>query len=243
MTQFKDRVVIVTGAGSGVGREIAIGFVNEAAKVAFVGRRRSKLEESATGLPKERVMILPCDVSIRHAVDEMVNAVLRHFGAVDILVNNAGINTSPRSIAEVAPEDWNQIIAINLNGVFNTIRAVLPGMREKKDGLIINISSIAGIRASELAGAAYAASKHGVMALNHTLNIEEKEFGIRACAICPGEIDTPILDQRPQPVSPEHRARILKPKDIAEAVFFVARYPSRVCIPELVIKPTTQIFQ
>jgi NADP-dependent 3-hydroxy acid dehydrogenase YdfG len=81
------------------------------------------------------------------------------------------------------------------------------------------------------------------MALNHTLNVEEKDFGIRACAICPGEIDTPILDQRPEPVGPEHRARILKPEDLAATVLFVAGFPKRVCFPEIVIKPTTQIFQ
>ncbi len=243
MNQFKERVVVVTGAGTGVGLAIAEGFVNEGANVAFVGRRLEKLEEAAVDLPQDRVMIYPCDVSDRMAVNEMMNQVIDRFGTVDILVNNAGINTSPRSVGEVDPGDWDQIVNINLNGVFNTIRAALPKMREQKDGLIINISSIAGIRGSKLSGAAYAASKHGVVALSQTLNEEEKDYNIRSCAICPGEIDTPILDQRPVPVSPEHRARILKTEDLAAAALFVAAYPARVTIPILVIKPTSQVFQ
>jgi len=243
MSRLKDQVVIVTGAGTGIGEATAAAFVNEGAKVVYVGRRKAKLEEAASNVPKEQVLIHACDVTDRDAVNDMVRETGNHFGPVDILVNNAGINTSPRTIADVRLPDWDQIIAVNLTGVFNTIRAVLPGMREKKGGLIVNISSIAGIRSSKLSGGAYAASKHGVVALNHTLNIEEKDYGIRACAICPGEIDTPILDQRPEPVSPEHRARILKPEDIAAAVLFVARYPSNVCVSEIVIKPTTQIFQ
>ena len=243
MSQFKDRVVVVTGAGTGVGLAIAEGFVNEGANVAFVGRRLEKLEEAAADFPQDRVMICSCDVSDRMAVNEMMNQVIDRFGTVDILVNNAGINTSPRSTGEVDPGDWDQIVDINLNGVFNTIRAALPKMREQKDGLIINISSIAGIRGSKLSGAAYAASKHGVVALSQTLNEEEKDNNIRSCAICPGEIDTPILDQRPVPVSPEHRARILKVEDLAAAALFVAAYPPRVTIPILVIKPTSQVFQ
>ena len=243
MNQFEDRSVVVTGAGTGVGLAIATGFVNEGAKVSFVGRRREKLEEAAANFPKDRVTIGPCDVSDRMAVNEMMAQVIDRFGAIDILVNNAGINTTPRSTGEVDPGDWDRIVDINLNGVFNTVRAVLPKMREQKDGLIINISSIAGLRGSKLAGAAYAASKHGVVALSQTLNEEEKDYNIRSCAICPGEIDTPILDQRPVPVSPEHRARILKVEDLAAAALFVAAYPARVTIPILVIKPTSQIFQ
>ena len=243
MSKFKDRVVVVTGAGTGVGLAISEAFVNEGAKVAFAGRRKEKLEAAAADMPQDRVMVCPCDVADREAVNDMIGRVTDRFGTVHILVNNAGINASPRSVGEVNPEDWDQIVNINLNGVFNTVRAVLPKMREQKDGLIINISSIAGVRGSKLAGAPYAASKHGVVALSQTLNEEEMDYNIRSCAICPGEIDTPILDQRPVPVSPEHRASILKTDDLAAAALFVASFPSRVTIPILIIKPTSQVFQ
>ena len=122
------------------------------------------------------------------------------------------------------------------------MQALLPGMRKLRGGVILNISSIAGLRASKLAGSAYSAAKHGLMALTHVINEEEREHGIRACAICPGEVETPILDLRPEPVSSEHRARMLQPEDVAAAALFVAGLPARACVPELVIKPTWQIF-
>lgn len=243
MQSFKDRVVVVTGAGAGVGHAVAERFVNQEAKVVFIGRTLATLEAASEGYPKDRVMLLACDVADRSAVNRMVPQVMERFGTLDILVNNAGINVRPRSVAEIDPTNWDRIIQINLTGVFNTIRAVLPVMREKKDGLIINISSIAGIRSGMVSGPAYCASKHGVMALSHTLNEEEKEYNIRSCAICPGEIDTDMLKQRVVQPTAEHRAKILKPEDIADAVLFVAGLPARVCIPELVIKPTLQVFK
>ena len=123
------------------------------------------------------------------------------------------------------------------------VRAVLPGMRAQRDGVVITVSSIAGLRASKLAGAAYSASKHGAVALTHSLNEEEVENGIRACAICPGEVETPLLEKRPEPVGAERRAAMLQPEELARTVLFVASLPPRACVPVLVIKPTAQIFQ
>lgn len=242
MGSLQDKVAIVTGAGTGIGRGIAEAFVAEGAKVALVGRRAEKLEEVAAGLPEGRTLCCVCDVSDRAAVNAMAGQVVSRFGAPDILVNNAGTNTNPRSVGDVSLEDWDRTIAVNLHGVFNCVRAVLPGMRDRKDGLIINISSIAGKRVSKLAGAAYCASKHGVVALTHSINDEESGNGVRSTAICPGEVETPILDLRVEPVSAEHRARILKPEDIAAAALFVAKLPPRACVPELLIKPAQQLY-
>jgi NAD(P)-dependent dehydrogenase (short-subunit alcohol dehydrogenase family) len=242
MGQFVDQVVMVTGAGTGIGRAIAEGFVREGARVVLVGRRLEKLAAVGAGLPAGQILVQSCDVGEREAVREMVEKVETSLGAVHILVNNAGTNTNPRSMAQVADEDWDLTLATNLTGTFNCARAVLPAMRRQGGGVIVNIASIAGLRASKLAGPAYSAAKHGVVALTHVINEEEREHGIRACALCPGEVETPILDLRPEPVPREHRARMLQPEDVAAATLFVAGLPARACIPELVIKPTWQIF-
>ena len=243
MYTFAEKVVVVTGAGTGIGQAVARGFVEAGARVVFIGRRAEKLAEAAAGLDLKRVMLCSCDVADRVAVDVLGAEVAAEWGTVDILVNNAGTNTNPRAVGEVDPDDWDRTIAINLTGVYNMIRTVLPGMREQKDGVVITVSSIAGLRASKLAGAAYSASKHGAVALTHSLNEEEIANGIRSCAICPGEVETPILEQRPEPVGAERRAAMLQPEELASAALFVASLPARACVPVLVIKPTTQIFQ
>ncbi len=242
MANFQDAAVVVTGAGTGIGRAIAAGFSDAGARVALVGRRLEKLEEAAVGLPTERAQCYPCDVADRAAVDKMAAQVAAQWGAPDIVVNNAGINTNPRAVGDVDPAAWDLTVAINLTGAFNVVRAFLPGLRQKEGGLIINVSSIAGLRAGKVAGAAYSASKHGVVALTHSLNEEEVEYGIRACAICPGEVETPILEKRPEPVSAARRAAMLQPEDLAAAALFVAALPPRACVPELIIKPTVQIY-
>jgi NADP-dependent 3-hydroxy acid dehydrogenase YdfG len=243
MTQFKDKVVIVTGAGTGIGRAIVKQFVHEGAKVALIGRRMNKLEEAVADLPQEQVLLASCDVADREAVNATVQQILDHFGTVDILVNNAGINSNPRSVADVDPNDWDSVLTVNLTGAFNMIRGVLPTLRQRQEGLIINVSSTAGLRAGKLSGAAYAASKHGMVALTHNLNEEEWEQGIRATAICPGEVNTPILDKRPTKVSDERRANMLQPEDVAASVLFVCGLPQRASVPVLVIKPLYQIFK
>jgi len=163
-------------------------------------------------------------------------------GAIEILVNNAGLNIKQRSLRELTPESWQLLLRANLDGAYYCLHAVLPRMLERREGLIINISSIAGKRASPLGGAAYAAAKFGLRALGLALAAEEKDSGIRVSTIYPGEVDTPILEQRPQPLVPEHRQQILQPEDVAAAVLFVATLPPRVSVPELVIKPTRQLY-
>ena len=243
MSAFVDKVVVVTGAGTGIGEAVAREFVDAGARVVFVGRRTEKLVVAAAGLDAERVMLRSCDVADREAVDALAAEVAAEWGTVDILVNNAGTNSNPRAVGDVDPQDWDRTIAINLTGVYNMVRAVLPGMRAQRDGVVITVSSIAGLRASKLAGAAYSASKHGAVALTHSLNEEEVENGIRACAICPGEVETPLLEKRPEPVGAERRAAMLQPEELARTVLFVASLPPRACVPVLVIKPTAQIFQ
>jgi NADP-dependent 3-hydroxy acid dehydrogenase YdfG len=129
------------------------------------------------------------------------------------------------------------VIAGNLSSAFYVVTSVLPAMRAQRDGLLIHISSWAGRYISPVAGPSYTAAKHGVVAMSHSLNMEEFSNGIRSTVICPGEVSTPILDQRPVPVSAEYRARILQSEDLANTVVFVASQPTRVCVQEIVIIP------
>ena len=207
---------LVTGGGSGIGLAVAGLLLAEGAKVAVAGRNRAKLEQSARQLPGgDRLLTCPVDVADRDQVKAMAEQVAARLGPVELLVNNAGTNLKERTFRELTPEAWDRLIRTNLDGAFYCIHAVLPGMLERGDGLIVNVVSIAGKRASPLGGVAYAASKFGMSALGIGLAAEEKDSGIRVCNIYPGEVDTPILELRPQPVTEEHRQRILRPEDVA----------------------------
>jgi NADP-dependent 3-hydroxy acid dehydrogenase YdfG len=237
------KVALVTGGGTGIGRAVAASLAGEGAQVVITGRRADKLQEACATIDRPtQVSHAVMDVANRQQVATTVARMVERFGAIDILVNNAGVNVTRRSVADLAPEDWDTLLAINATGAFNVIHAVLPQMRDRRDGVIISISSLAGVRASSLGGLAYSASKHALNALTRVVAVEECPNGVRATNICPGEVDTPLLDGRPVKVSDEQRAQILQPEDVAAAVLFVATLPARAHVPELLIKPTTQLF-
>jgi NADP-dependent 3-hydroxy acid dehydrogenase YdfG len=185
---------------------------------------------------------MACDVSQRDQAIKLINDVTAKFGKVDILVNAAGVNMAKRLMADIDTADWDRLMEINATGTFNTIHAVLPQMRERKDGVIINVNSTSGLRAGMLGGVAYNASKFAVSALTHSVAQEVKDEGIRLTNLCPGEVDTPILKNRPTPVSDEHRAKILQPEDIAAVALTIANLPPRANVVEVVVKPTIQAF-
>jgi NADP-dependent 3-hydroxy acid dehydrogenase YdfG len=241
MTSLKDQVVLITGGGSGMGLASAKLFLEQGAKVAIAGRTQAKLAEAAKSLGGgDKLMTHVADVSLPEQAKALVDAVVKKWSRIDILVNNAGMNLKKRAFRELTPESWQSVIRSNLDGAFYCIHYAIGPMLERKNGLIINISSTAGLRATPLGGIAYAASKFGMSALGLGLHAEEKD--IRVTNIHPGEVDTPILDQRPTPLSESHRASILKAEDVARAVIFVAQQPPHVSIPELVIKPVSQMF-
>lgn len=216
-------------------------LAEEGCRVAIAGRREDKLREAAAeyrGTPP--LIHHTVDVGDLKSVKELVAWATRELGPLDIMVNSAGVNVLRRTLGELSPEDWELMMRINATGAFNCLHAILPQMRERRDGLIVNISSIAGKRSSLLGGIGYTASKFAMTATGITAAREEAENGIRVTNIYPGEVDTPILEHRPKPVSAEHRARILKPEDVAAAVLMVACLPARAHVPELVIKPTSQ---
>jgi NADP-dependent 3-hydroxy acid dehydrogenase YdfG len=243
MGKLTDRVAVITGGGSGVGKATAALFLREGAKVVIAGRSVEKLQAVARELKAgDTLRTVPADVTKEDQCRALIDSATKAFGRVDLLVNNAGTNLKDRTMRELTAEAWDMMIRTNLDGAFYCTRAVLPQMFERKDGVIVNVVSVAGKRANPLGGAAYVAAKFGMGALGLVLAAEEKDSGVRVSNIYPGEIDTPILAARPRPVTDEQRALILKPEDVAEAILYVARLPPRVSVPELVIKPTAQLY-
>jgi NAD(P)-dependent dehydrogenase (short-subunit alcohol dehydrogenase family) len=225
------KVAWITGGGSGIGLAGAQALKAAGATVVISGRSEKTLEHPG-------LEAMPLDVGDQKAVAKVADAILARHGRIDILVNSAGINSPKRNFSNVSVESWDQIVAINLSGTFYTCQAVLPQMRERKDGLIINVSSWFGRYWNTLGGPGYNATKHAVVSLTETLNVEEAKHGIRATCILPGEVATPILEKRPIPPSAQVRAQMLQAEDLGKTILFVATLPPRACVNEVVISPT-----
>ena len=240
MSNLKGKVGWITGAGSGIGAAAAEKLASAGMTVVLTGRRKEPLMDLAQSIIDQggQAEIEPLDVTDKSAIAKAGAQINLRHGRIDLLVNSAGINVTERSWEKVSPDGWDRVINADLNGAFYCCKAVLPIMREQKGGLIINVSSWAGVHPSKLTGPAYNAAKHGMVAMNESLNIEEGGNGIRACALCPGEVSTPILDSRPQPPSEEERSRMLQQEDLGDTVLFLASLPPRVCVNTLVISPT-----
>ena len=237
---LQGKVAWITGAGTGIGRAGAVELARGGACVVLSGRRAAELEAAAAEIAAAggKAETVPLDVADKDKVAQAAAGILARHGAVDILVNSAGINLPTRFWKTLTPDSFRQIVDVNLNGALFCIHAVLPAMRAKKDGLVINISSWAGRFETYMTGPAYNASKHAMAALTMSLNDEECVNGVRACVIYPGEVATPILKNRPKPPSPEEIARMLQPEDLGRTIRFVAEMPPRVCVNEILISPT-----
>jgi NADP-dependent 3-hydroxy acid dehydrogenase YdfG len=243
MSRLTGKTVLVTGGGSGIGLAAARLLLDEGAHVAITGRNEEKLRRAAGELNAgERLIYRAADVADLVQVQALTRDVTQRLGHIDILVNNAGLNIKERTFRELTPENWHLLLGANLHGAFYCMHAVLPQMRERRDGLIININSIAGKRANPLGGLAYIAAKFGLRGLALGVAAEEKDDGIRVCNIYPGEVNTPILEARPAPVSEERKRVMLQAEDVAAAVLFIATLPPRASIPELVITPANAMY-
>ena len=240
MGSLDGKVAWVTGAGSGIGLSGAQQLAAAGATVIMSGRRADVLEREAGAIRKAggKAEVEALDVSNAASAQRVARAILARHGKLDILVNSAGMNNPQRFWRDQTVESWDQVIRINLDGTFYCTHAVLPSMRARHDGLVINISSWAGRHTSAMVGAAYNGSKHAVISLTETINMEECVNGIRACAICPGEVATPILERRPVPPSAEERARMLQAGDLGNTILWVAEQPAHVCINEITMSPT-----
>jgi len=243
MSRLTGKTALVTGGGSGIGLAAARLLLDEGAKVAITGRNEEKLRRAAEELDAgDRLIYRAADVADLGQVQALVQDVTRRLGPIDILVNNAGLNIKERTFRELTPENWHLLLGANLHGAFYCTYAVLPQMRERRDGLIININSISGKRSNPLGGLAYNAAKFGLRGLAMGLAAEEKDNGIRVCNIYPGEVNTPILEARPTPVDEQRRRAMLQAEDVASAVLFLATLPPRVSVPELVITPANAMY-
>ena len=233
--RLKDQVVLVVGASSGIGRETALLFANEGARVMAAARREDRLkmlQGEAAGIE-----IAVADASIAQDMQRLGELTLQRFGKIDIMVYATGTNTPDRAMSRLTPAIWDTLISANLHGAYYATQAVLPHMRSAGAGHLIYISSISGL-VPDVSGAAYQASKRGLLGLAHAVRVEEKEHGIRTCVVCPGLVETEILEKRPVRPTADILAKALQPVDVAEIVLAVAKLPARAAVPELQIMPT-----
>jgi NAD(P)-dependent dehydrogenase (short-subunit alcohol dehydrogenase family) len=239
LTRLEGKHVLVTGGGTGIGEGVAKAMTREGCRVVICGRREPQLRsvaESATGPVPVRYRC--CDLSRREQVVELRDWLAAEKAEPEIVVNCAGTNIPRRSMAEVDPDEFDRVLAINATGTFNLLHALLPAMRRRRDGLIINIVSVAGRRVFLPAGVPYSASKFAQAAIGSFVNFEVAAEGVRVTNIYPGEVNTPILDQRPVVPSAEQRAQMLQPEDLGDLVVSLARLPGRALVSEVVITPT-----
>ncbi len=240
MQNLNGQVAWITGAGSGIGAGTALAYASAGMRLVLSGRREAELKQVAA-LVAERggsARIAPLDVVDADAVQAVADSIAQQEGRLDVLVNSAGLNVLKRNWKHLERAGWDQVLRIDLDGTFYCCHAALPMMRKQGGGLIINVSSWAGKHVGAITGPAYSAAKFGVNAMTESLNIEEGLHGIRATAVCPGEVSTPILDKRPVPVSAADRARMVQADDCGELMLFLARMPAHVCINDVTISPT-----
>jgi NADP-dependent 3-hydroxy acid dehydrogenase YdfG len=234
------KIAWVTGAGSGIGEAAALMLAEEGAAVVLTGRRREPLEEVAARIRDKQgnAHVQPGDLTEPEDVRRIGEHIRAAFGRLDILINNAGVNINDRHWDKLTPESAKLMVDGNLAAAAQCVTVALPLMRENKDGLIVHTASMAGRFIGGFPGPMYTAAKHGVVAMSHSINMQECVNGIRSCVFLPGEVATPILDRRPNPVSPEVRARMVQPADCADLIRYICLLPARLCMNEVMLSPT-----
>lgn len=243
MNRLSGKNIVIVGGGTGMGASLAHGLADCGARVLIGGRRQANLDETVKSGSSRGPAIgsHTVDVASRDSVNEFFDWANNQLSSViDVLVIAAGANIKNRSMAEMNPQQWDDLLAVNATGAYNCMHAVLPAMRARGSGTILNISSVAGKRAIALGGIAYSASKFAMTALGTCVANEVAPDGVRVINVYPGEVNTPILENRPTPVSEEHKQRILQPEHVTELLIAVLNLPETVHVPELVIKPLTQ---
>ena len=231
----KDQIVLVVGASSGIGRATAALFSREGARVIASARRQDRLDDLRKEYPA--IETVSADAAKVSEMEKLAQHVFARHGKIDIVIYSAGTNIPDRALKRLNADLWDMMVSVNLNSAYYITRAVLPAMRERGAGHLIYVSSISGI-VPDVSGAAYQAAKRGLLGMAHAIRVEEKENGIRTCVICPGLVETEILERRPVKTAPEVLAKALQPEDVAEAALAVAQLHPRAAVPELQLLPT-----
>jgi NADP-dependent 3-hydroxy acid dehydrogenase YdfG len=240
MDGLKGKIAWVTGAGSGIGESAALKLAEAGAIAVLTGRREAPLADVAGRIRAAggTAHVKPADLGKAEEVRAVASSIAAELGRIDILVANAGGNITDRSWSRLSPAGIDELIANNLSSAFYCAQAVLPIMRAQGGGLMIHTASMAGRNIGPMSGPGYVAAKHGVVAMSHSINIEECANGIRSCALLPGEVNTPILKKRPNPLSQEDLARMLQPEDVGDMIRHIASLPPHVCVNEIWLTPT-----
>lgn len=237
MNDLNGRTALVTGAGSGIGRAIARDLAAAGAVVIVCGRRRAPLQDTISVMNGAGTAIT-CDLTDHRAIEALAQEIHADHGAVDILVNNAGFSSKIRSARYIGSQEWRSVMDVNTMGPAMLTRALLPAMIERGRGDVVMISSLAAIRPNVMAGAVYSAAKSAARAYMEVLYAEARKHGIRCITVFPGEVDTPILDNRALPPEAEVRALMMQPEDISAAVLMALSLPQRATVKEMVIEAT-----
>lgn len=232
-----ERRALITGASSGIGKATALAFAKAGIKLALVSRSMEKLEAvaSAVALSGVEAKVYQLDLAQINVVQEKIRAIAADFGSIDILVNNAGMGYT-NALSETPLTDWLQVMNLNLTSVFQCMLGILPMMRERKKGTIINVASIAGQQTFPNWGA-YSVSKAGLIALSKTLATEERNHGIRVTVICPGAVDTELWDSETVKLNFD-RSAMLTPEIVAQSILHTALLPEQAVVEELTLMPS-----
>jgi len=240
MPQLDGKIVWVTGGGTGIGEAAALALAREGAAIVLSGRRQGPLDEVAAQIRElgGTAHVQPGDLTDPASVRRIGDFIREKIGRLDILLNNAGININDRHWDKLTPENASLMINGNLAAAAQCVTVALPIMRLDRDGLIIHTASMAGRFIGGFPGPLYTAAKHGIVAMSHSINMQECIHGIRSCVFLPGEVATAILDKRPNPISADERARMVQPGDCADLILYIALLPKRLVMNEVMLSPT-----